>query len=122
MRFLALALLLAGTAQANDVPLKEYVDMRFGEQDLRIEQAKESARQAILKYESDVDGRLFLLNEFQRTTAETAAAYVRIEQLESAKERVAALESSRDRVYGAILLIGLIGIANLVKAFGGVRA
>jgi hypothetical protein len=119
MKWVALALLLAGSVQAQDVPLKEYVDLRIEEQDRRVEQAQESARAAINKSEDAISERLALLNEFREQSADRDANFARVDQLDAVNARVATLESSRDRIYGAILLIGLIGIANLVKAFGG---
>lgn len=139
--FTALALFagIAGAEEQTSVPLKEYVDVRIEEQDKRVNQAQDAAQAAVLKAEDAIGERLALLNEFRAQSADRSASFARVDQLEAVKDRVSVLEqhivrleefkatntrvgvleSSRDRIYGAILLLGLIGVANLVKVFWG---
>lgn len=101
----------------SEVSLREYLERLLAEQDRRIEQAQASSRVAIEKAEYAVDKRLDLLNEFRAQSADESINYVRTNQWDGLVERIKALEASRDRAYGGILIVAIIGVANLVKLF-----
>jgi hypothetical protein len=100
-----------------EVSLKEHFELLLKEQDKRIEQESRAAREAVQKAELAIDKRLDLLNEFRAQAVDESVKYVRKDQMQNMVERLAALESSRDRVYGGILIVALIGVVNLVKLF-----
>lgn len=87
------------------------------EMDRRVEQAQRSAGIAIEKAELAVDKRLTLLNEFRTMAEDRSARFALKDTTDRLLERIEALEASRDRVYGGLLIVALIGVANLVKLF-----
>lgn len=113
--------LFAGAAGANDtaVSLRDYLEIRIEEQDRRVEQAQQSARAAVEKAEAAIGERLILLNEFRAQSADQASKYITRPELDALMQRITQLEQSRDRVYGGILIVALIGVVNLVKLFWG---
>lgn len=103
----------------SDVSLKEYCDRMLAEQDRRIQQAQAAAKEAVQKAEKAIDKRLDLLNEFRAQNADKESKYATIEHIDALKEKIEIIESRFNKAHGAILLIALIGVANLVKLFWG---
>lgn len=100
-----------------DVPLKEYLEGMLREQDRRIEQAHRSATKAVEKAEVAIGERLKLLNEFKDLAAAKDALYATKEMFLAMDRRMSDLEGSKDRIYGGIAIVALIGVVNLVKLF-----
>lgn len=96
----------------SEVSLKEHFDRMLTEQDRRIEQAHRAAQEAVAKAESAIDKRLDLLNEFRGQAEDSSKKY-------ALKEKVEELEARINKAHGAILLLFLLGVANLVKLFFG---
>ena len=117
---LAVLILFTSPIYAEDeVSLREYLEMRLQEQDKRVEQARLSAEEAKKVLVISTEKRLDLLNEFRNQAADESRKYATREMLEAIADRVLELESSRNQLYGGLLIVGVIGVANLVKLFWG---
>ncbi len=101
----------------SEVSLKDHFDRMLKEQDRRIEQAHRASKEAVAKAEQAIDKRLDLLNEFRAQSADESAKYVTHDHLDALKDRLSTLEGSINKAHGAILLLALLGVANLVKLF-----
>ncbi len=93
-----------------EVSLKEYFDKMLEAQDRRIEQALEAARDAVDKAEKAQERRLDLLNEFRGQSSDESKKY-------ALKVVVDSLSTQISKLYGGLVVVGIIGIANLVKLF-----
>jgi len=82
------------------------------EQDKRIEQALTAAKDAVGKAEKAQERRLDLLNEFRAQAADESKKYA---LKDTTDVRLNMLDTHIARIYGGMLVIGFIGIANLVK-------
>lgn len=96
----------------NTVTLREYFHGILNERDKRIAASFISQQVAVDKAEIAVDKRLSLLNEFRQQSLDESKKY-------ALKETVTILETQHARLYGGMLVIGAIGIANLVRMFYG---
>jgi vacuolar-type H+-ATPase subunit H len=92
------------------VSLKEYFTALREEQDRRIEQALAAARQAVEKAEKAQERRLDLLNEFRAQAADESKKYALRETMDGISTQVS-------RLYGGLVVVGIVGVANLVKLF-----
>ena len=92
------------------VSLEDHFNAIRVEQDKRIEQALTAARNAVDKAEKSNERRLDLLNEFRAQAADESKKY-------ALRETVDNLSSQIARLYGGLVVVGVIGIANLVKLF-----
>ena len=99
------------------ISVKKHFTRLLLEHDRRIKQAQEAAQRAVEKAETAIDKRLDLLNEFRSQVSDESAKYVNVDQWENIRSQIKNLEKSRDRAYGGIFIVALIGIANLVKLF-----
>ncbi len=95
-----------------EVSLKEYFDKMLEAQDRRIDQALDAAREAVNKAETAQERRLDLLNEFRGQASDESKKY-------ALKETMDALKTQVSMLYGGLVVVGIIGIANLVKLFFG---
>lgn len=95
-----------------EVSLREYFDRVLNERDKRIDVTIAAQQLAVDKAESSQDRRLSLLNEFRQQSMDESKKY-------ALKETVSLLETQQARLYGGMLVIGAIGIANLVRMFYG---
>jgi len=82
------------------------------EQDKRIEQSRSDSREALSKAEKAQERRLDLLNEFRAQAADESKKYAIRETTDA---RLHSLDMHISRIYGGMLVIGFIGVANLVK-------
>lgn len=89
-----------------------------GQQEL-VDQAFDSSQQAIVKAEQATEKRLDLLNEFRAQAADEQKRFLPIdvytEKHTALQEKVGIVEKSMSRLYGGIIVVGAIGVANLVK-------
>ena len=90
--------------------LKEHFDAIKVEQDRRIEQALSAAREAVDKAEKAQERRLDLLNEFRGQAADESKKYALRETVDSLGKQVST-------IWGGLVVVALIGVANLVKIF-----
>lgn len=90
------------------VSIKEHFKSLMEAQDRRVEQALYAAKEAVTKADTAQERRLDLLNEFRGQAADESKKY-------ALKETVEAIEKQLSRFYGGMIVIGVIGVANLVK-------
>ncbi len=88
-----------------------------------VAQAHDSSQLAIAKAEQATERRLALLNEFRSQLADEADRYASQASLDEAEKsnnrRLTRLDVQVSRLYGGIIAIGALGIANLVKIWIG---
>lgn len=77
-----------------------------------INQAHDSSQRAIAKAEEATEKRLALLNEFRAQQGDEAKKYALREIVD---ERLGKVENLIAKLFGGIIVIGVIGVANLVK-------
>jgi hypothetical protein len=101
------------------VSLKDHFDAIRAEQDKRIEQALTAAKEAVTKAEQAQERRLNLLNEFRAQSVEEGSKYFLITSHEQYSKGVdkdlREITKQIARLYGGIITVGAIGLANLVK-------
>jgi hypothetical protein len=90
------------------VTLKDHFDALRAEQDRRIEQALSASNLAITKAEAAQERRLNLLNEFREQAADESKKY-------ALKTTVDRLDNQISKLYGGLVVVAIIGVANLVK-------
>lgn len=81
---------------------------QFTERDKRFNEQMEASKMAVQKAEDANERRLNLLNEFRAQSVDEGKKY-------ALRETVNALEVHQARLYGGMVVIGAIGIANLVR-------
>lgn len=105
--------------EAACVSLKEYIESRILSLDKKVDQMDADHSKALIKAETALDKRLDLLNEFRAQSAEESKRYVTLnvynEKHAALSDRVDAVERQMSRMYGGVIAVGAIGIANLVK-------
>ena len=92
------------------VSIKEHFKELLTALDKRVEQALLASRAAVDKANSANEKRLDLLNEFRGQAADEGQRY-------ALRETVDNLSSRLSYLYGGLVVVGVIGIANLVKLF-----
>ena len=92
------------------VSLKEYLTALIDELDRRMVQTAGDARLAVEKAEKAQERRLDLLNEFRAQAADESKKY-------ALRDTVETLSAQISRLYGGLIVVGVIGVANLVKLF-----
>ncbi len=102
-----------------NVSLKEFFEAQLEALDRRTERTAVDAREALLKAETALERRLDLLNEFRAQAAEESKKYI-LQPLYDTNHaaltlRVSKIEIAVSRLYGGVVVVGMIGIANLVK-------
>lgn len=98
------------------VSLKEHFNALRMEQDRRIDQALQAARVAVDKAEQAQERRLDLLNEFRQQSIDEQAKFAPREIVD---DRLGRLELNIARLYGGLVVLGFIGITNLVRIWFG---
>ncbi len=102
-----------------NVSLREFFESQLIALDRRTEQASADARQALAKAETALERRLDLLNEFRAQASEESKKYVQADVYntnhETLRVEVNNCKTSISRLYGGIVVVGMIGVANLVK-------
>ena len=92
------------------VSIKEHFEAILEERDRLRAQEIAAIRAAVEKAGTANDRRLDLLNEFRAQAADESKKY-------ALRETVDTLATQISRLYGGLAVVGLIGIANLVKLF-----
>lgn len=92
------------------ISVKEHFTELLKEHDRRIEQALTAAKDAVQKAETANERRLNLLNEFRQQSADESQKY-------ALKETMDSLSSQVSKIWGGLIVVTLIGVANLVKLF-----
>jgi vacuolar-type H+-ATPase subunit H len=92
------------------VSLQEHVESLINNLDRRVTEAKQNSDEALKIATAAQDKRLDLLNEFQRKSQDDKRSY-------AARETVDSLNSQVSRIWGGLVVVALVGIANLVKLF-----
>lgn len=84
-----------------------------------VTQAHTSSERAITKAEEATEKRLDLLNEFRAQAADEQKRFLPVnvynEKHIALQDKVSVVETSLSRLYGGLIVVGAIGIANLVK-------
>lgn len=101
----------------SDVSLKEYFERLLLEMERRTDDQLRAAKELVTKAEIANEKRLDILNHYKAENAEKSAQFARKDEVARVLERVEALETASFKVYGGILVVALIGVANLVKLF-----
>ena len=92
------------------VSLKEHFDVVIREMDRRLSDAQTNAKEAIKVANAAQERRLDLLNEFRGQQKDESAKYALRETVDSINKQVST-------IWGGLVVVGVIGIANLVKLF-----
>ena len=92
------------------VSLKEHFDAVIREMDRRLVDAQNSAKEAIKVANTAQERRLDLLNEFRGQQKDESAKYALRETVDSIGKQVST-------IWGGLVVVALIGVANLVKLF-----
>jgi len=92
------------------VSLKDYFDEVLRQMDLRLREADSNAKEAIKVANTAQEHRLNLLNEFRAQSSDEAKKY-------ALRETVDALGKQVSTIWGGLVVVALIGVANLVKLF-----
>jgi hypothetical protein len=98
------------------VSLKEHFQALLEGLDRRTEQTARDARAAVEKAEKAQERRLDLLNEFRAQAGDEAKKYALREAVDG---RLSSVETQIARLYGGLVLLGFIGVANLVRVWLG---
>ena len=101
------------------VSLKEYFDTRLQEMDRRLMDAQNNAKEAIHVAHVAQERRLDLLNEFRGQASDESKKYVLKETVDGLEKLIDAIGSRISMLYGGVIVVGVIGVANLVKLFFG---
>jgi len=119
----------AQSATANDITLREYVDVRFEAQQKAVESALAAADRAVQKAEVAADKRFDSVNEFRNTLSDQTRTLIpRTEaeqQFKDVAEKLAnlttRLNAIEDRGRGAndswLILISVIGVIGTIGGF-----
>ena len=92
------------------VSLKDHFDAVIAQVEKRLDDADSNAKEAIRVASTAQEHRLNLLNEFRGQSADDAKKY-------ALRETVDALTKQVATIWGGLVVVGLIGVANLVKLF-----
>ena len=92
------------------VSLEKHFEVQLIALDRRLTEAQDNAREAIKVATLAQDRRLDLLNEFRAQQQDEARKY-------ALRETVDSLNSQVSRIWGGLVVVALVGIANLVKLF-----
>ena len=98
--------------EAAVVSLKEYFDVRLEEMDRRLMDAQNNSKEAVKVANAAQERRLDLLNEFRGQASDESKKY-------ALKDNVDAIRTQVSMLYGGVVVVGIIGVANLVKLFFG---
>ena len=102
--------------RAEIVTLRDHFTALLDAQDRRIDQAITSSKEAVDKAEKAQERRLDLLNEFRAQSKDESARFA---QRDVVEPRVDKLEAQVARLYGGLVVVAFVGVANLVKLFLG---
>jgi phage-related tail protein len=101
------------------VSLETHFNSRIEAVDQRITSIESSAKEAIALATKAQDKRLDLLNEFRQQSETEGRKYFLTSTHEEYRKSVAGkleeLDRQISRLYGGIITVGAIGVANLVK-------
>jgi hypothetical protein len=92
------------------VSLQEHFEVQLNALDRRLSEAQENSREAVRVATLAQDRRLDLLNEFRAQQQDESRKY-------ALRETVDSLSSQVSRIWGGLVVVALVGIANLVKLF-----
>jgi hypothetical protein len=92
------------------VSLKEHVQALIDNMDRRLTEAQLNSKEAVKLATTAQDRRLDLLNEFRAQQGDEARKY-------ALRETVDSLNSQVSKIWGGLVVVALVGIANLVKLF-----
>ena len=92
------------------VSLKDHFDAVITQLEKRLVDADNSAKEAIKVANAAQEHRLNLLNEFRAQSSDEAKKY-------ALRETVDALSRQVSTIWGGLVVVGLVGVANLVKLF-----
>ena len=92
------------------VSLEKHFEVQLVALDRRLTEAQDNAREAIKVATLAQDRRLDLLNEFRAQQQDEARKY-------ALRETVDSLSNQVSRIWGGLVVVALVGIANLVKLF-----
>ena len=90
------------------VALRDYFTLWMEQMEGFSERRFTDLDKAVNKAEAGLERRLDLLNEFRAQAADEAKKY-------ALRDTVETLSTQISRLYGGILVVGAIGVANLVK-------
>ena len=94
------------------VGMKDHFDAVLREMDKRLRDADSSAKEAIRVASTAQEHRLNLLNEFRAQSSDESKKY-------ALRETVESLASQVSKIWGGLVVVAMIGVANLVKIFFG---
>jgi hypothetical protein len=92
------------------VSLQEHVEALIHAMDRRLTEAQANSKDAIRLATTAQDRRLDLLNEFRAQQQDESKKY-------ATREVVDSLSSQVSKICGGLVVVALVGIANLVKLF-----
>ena len=92
------------------VSLKDHFDAVIEQVEKRLDDADDNAKEAIKVASTAQEHRLNLLNEFRAQSSDEAKKY-------ASRETVDSLAKQVSTIWGGLVVIGLVGVANLVKLF-----
>jgi hypothetical protein len=92
------------------VSLQEHFEVQIHALDRRLTEAQANAREAVKVATQSQDRRLDLLNEFRAQQQDESRKY-------ALRETVDGLSNQVSRIWGGLVVVALVGIANLVKLF-----
>ena len=92
------------------VSLERHFEVQIEALDRRLTEAQANAKEAVKVANLAQERRLDLLNEFRGQQADEARKY-------ALRETVDSLSSQVSKIWGGLVVVALVGIANLVKLF-----
>ena len=92
------------------VSLEKHFEVQLVALDRRLTEAQDNAREAIKVATLAQDRRLDLLNEFRGQQKDESAKYALRETVDSINKQVST-------IWGGLVVVGVVGVANLVKLF-----
>lgn len=99
------------------ISVREHFNALQKAQDERINAEFRCMRDAVKKATKALERRLKLLNEFRAQTEDESKKYATVTSLGGLREMVDMNTTQVARLYGGLAVVGLVGVANLVKLF-----
>jgi hypothetical protein len=99
------------------VSLKEYFDSMLNALEKRIAAGNADAKEAVRTAMQANEKRLDLLNEFRGQAEDQSRKYITTEMHDVLQKEVNANSTQIARLYGGLMVVAMVGIANLVKLF-----
>lgn len=99
------------------VSLETHYNALLEQLDRRITSSELNSKDAIRLATAAQDKRLDLLNEFRSQSSDEAKKYVTVETQSANDSRISNLQDQVSKIWGGLVVVALVGIANLVKLF-----